>query len=75
MEFPRIRPRGYFHGSWKNHFHAKVEEPLPDELADADVREMLLALAFHLLKLYHIKRSKINVTPAYRQLNKGVSKE
>ena len=27
--FPRISARGYFHGAWKNHFHAKVEEPPP----------------------------------------------
>ena len=25
--FPHIRSEGYFHGAWKNHFHAKMEEP------------------------------------------------
>ena len=28
--FPHIHSEGYFHGAWKNHFHAKVEEPPPN---------------------------------------------
>ena len=36
--FPHIRSEGYFHGAWKNHFHAKVEEPPPSQTGPIPAR-------------------------------------